>query len=169
MAKINMGKLPKEQKPPIEAGEHTLLIKEATAKRSDNKGSIMIVTVNKIITDDGESNFTTNDYLALFDKDGNDIDFGQYKLGRLLEATKTSFEGDLKPSEIAALLEGKTYKARLDEEEFQGKKQLKIKDPDTMQPSDYKPAGNDGLPDIDSDDETVDKDVAAAIEDDDDI
>lgn len=168
MAKLNMGKLPKDQAPPIEPGDHVLQIVEATAKRSESKGSIMIVTVNKILTDRGPTNFTINDYLALFDKDNNDIDFGQYKLRRLLEATKTTFEGDLKPSEIAALMEGKKYKATLEEEEFNGKKQLKIKDPDSMKPVSQTENKDESLPDIASDDEATEE-VEAAIEDDDDI
>lgn len=168
MAKLNMGKLPKDQAPPIEAGDHVLEIVEATAKRSDRSKSIMIVTTNKIITDKGPSNFTINDYLALFDSEDNDIEFGQYKLRRLLEATQTTFEGDLKPSEIAALMEGKKYKARLEEEEFNGKKQLKIKDPDSMEPVSQAESKDEGLPDIASDDEATEE-VEAALEDDDDI
>lgn len=167
MAKLSMNSLPSEEELQADPGVHTLFIKEATAKRSENKGTIMIVTRNQIVKDGKKTNVTVDEYIPLFDKEGNDIQFGQIKLKRTLEVTNTTFEGELKPSEIAPLLEGKYYVAELVEDEFNGQKRLKVGMPSTYEPAEK-------LPEADAEENEKEADskveqVQQAIEDDEEI
>jgi|AntRauTorcE11897_2_1112592.scaffolds.fasta_scaffold01554_11 hypothetical protein len=131
---MNFNKLPKEAPSSnIEPGLNNLTITEARVEVSKKKGSKMLVVTNMV---NGNEKFTIDDYYAVYDKDGNDISFGQYKLGRLLEVTNTIPEGNFELNILPLMLKGKQYIANLINEEYNGKDYLKVGKPD-----DYAPLG----------------------------
>lgn len=121
---MNFQNLPDEQDEQVQPGRHRLRVKEALVTVSQNSGNTMILVKNEL--PDQNVNLQIYDYYPLFDEEGNAVNSGQAKLKSLLENTNTIPEGDFTPKLIATLIEGKEYSAELVEEEYRGKKQVKV-------------------------------------------
>lgn len=133
---LNFNDLPDSVKPKVSPGIHPLRIKEVTKTTSENSGSHMLVLKLEVMDSDDA---VITDYCALYNDAKEPIQFGQVKLKRLMTATDTIPEGDFSMKLIAQLLEGKTFKAELVEEEYNNKTQIKVGYPETFQPLEEAP------------------------------
>jgi hypothetical protein len=133
MSKLNFQSLPSEMPSNlVEAGMHRLKIKDAKIEISSNKGSTMLVVENTVV---GHS-LTVTDRYSVFDADGNPIQFGQYKLRKLLEVINVIPEDDFTLNILPRMIKNKEYIAELVEETYNDKTYLNVGYPDTFAPVD---------------------------------
>ena len=120
---FNFQSLPKDMDSNlVKPGMNHMIIKSAK-KEVATTGSMMLVVENIV---SGHDKVKITDRYVLFDAEGEPVNFGQYKLRKLLEATDTIPEGDFTIEVVARMLVNKQYRAELIEEEYNGKVYLNV-------------------------------------------